>query len=274
MVSPIVNGKFDFKGTFDLGDKKFQYATIIIDKRGNISKEEAASKFDNFIWLSSKAFMRNIILESLKINIEDKQSVANAVIVEKGLLTKNLDSLNDAQRKGNRKLISAIKKYPNSPVSFSRVKDVLSYITLDNAESINSNYGTPIELFNQLSPALRLSKDGLALKKKIDAKNKLNIPKSAAIGSKNYKKQINTDGFRRIRLSADMMDLKDLPYKILITKTDLAGYSEGKDTIQIKTNNLDFNIELPEPQNIFISFYWKDKKVTTTNFIAAAYEYK
>jgi len=274
MATPIVDGKFSFKGAFDLGDRKFQHATIFIHKRGDVSKEEAASRFANMIWTSYKPNMRNIILESLKINIKDIQSVKNAVIVEKGILTNHLDSLEEASRNGNRKLISAIKKYPNSPISFSIVQGIAADLQTDNLDVIESDKGLPLELFSQLSPALKMSKDGLVLKKKIDTKSKSNLKKLAVNDNAKTESILNNSGDSYVRLYADTKELKDLPIKVLVVKTDLAGYKLAKDTLFVKDKGLDFKIDLNEPQVFQISFYWKNKKITSTRFTAAAEEYK
>ncbi|WP_316736173.1 TlpA disulfide reductase family protein [Pedobacter aquatilis] len=271
MVSPIIDGKFNFKGTFDLGDKKFQHATIIIDKRGNITKEEAASRFDNFIWISEKSNMRNIILESLKINIENIQSVKMASIVEKGTLTKNLDSIGLAYRTGNRKMLTVIKQFSNSPLSFDVVRRNTANFSAEDADYTESREGLPLEQFNQLSSDIKMSKDGLALKKKIDTKSKSGLK---AMHKNNEKQNLTNDNIKNIRLYANSDSLTDLPYKILIAKTDLAGYRFDKDTVFIKGKALDFEIKLSEPQVIQLSFYWKNKRITSASFLAAANEYK
>jgi len=273
MVTPIIDGKFVFKGTFELKkDKTFQNATIIIDKRGNITKAEAASKFDNFIWISDLTNnTRNILLENLKIDIDSISNTKNAKISSGGILTRQLDSLNLATRTGDRKMLKVIKQFPNSPLSIDKVKMYASSVTPENKDLVESSVGLPLELFNQLSPQLKMSKEGIALKKKIDNSinllklSKQNIPEPA---------QSRPKALLPVKLKADFSSLNEIPSKILISRMDLAGYRVQKDTIKVRSKNFEYTVNLNEPQFLDLNFYWANKKITSTKFLAAGKSYQ
>jgi len=171
MVVPIVDGKFQFTGSLDLEQKKYQYACVFLDVRGNISKEETLSKFRRLIWITGKTKnIKKIIMEDLHLDITGYSKVIDAKVLAGGKLTKQSDETSLAIRQ--RRLIDVIKKYPDSPVSFDQVSTVTSLTDQFNKDKSASLYGTPDELFEQLSLKQRTSKEGIALKKKIDAKKK------------------------------------------------------------------------------------------------------
>lgn len=168
MVEPIINGEFSFNGSFDLEDKDFQDACVFIDERGNISKEELTSKFEQLIWVTGRDNnLRSIILEDLKLDIEDLNKVKISKVVSEGLLTKQSDEASKAVRAKNRKLLGFVKKHPDSPISFREVGEVTSLFELSRKERYESLWGSPIELYAVLSKRLQNSKRGIALKKEI-----------------------------------------------------------------------------------------------------------
>lgn len=174
MVTPVVDGKFEFNGTFDLEGKDYQYASVFVEERGNISKEEALSKFRNLIWVTGRRRnARLLVLENLTLSIDEYGKTKVSKIIEGGILTKQDDEYKMAIRDGGRQLISFIKKYPDSPISYSCVKETTSLFDAAHRDKFTSLWGSPSELFNELSPKLKNSKQGIELKKSIDAKAKL-----------------------------------------------------------------------------------------------------
>lgn len=168
MVSPIVNGKFTFSNTFDLEGKDFQHACVIVDERGNISKEELASRFKQQSWVAGREkFIRIVLLENLKLDIPERDQTRTAAVVTGGRLTKQLDEMGLAMREGNKKLVSFVKKYPDSPVTLYAVEqcsDTRGY----NQEKLLNAWGSPSELYNPLSERLKKTPRGIALKKDIE----------------------------------------------------------------------------------------------------------
>lgn len=173
MVVPVVNGKFEFKGDFDLKGEDFQFANVFVEERGNITKEEALSKFRRLIWVNGKrSNAKIVILEDLTLSINAYGETKEAIIIEGGVLTKQVDERTKAIIEGNREMIQFVKRHPNSSMSFYAVKEVLSWYDAAHKDKIESAWGAPSELFNALSAELKNSKKGIALKKRIDEKTK------------------------------------------------------------------------------------------------------
>ncbi len=142
-----------------------------MEERGNIAKEEALSKFRNLIWVrGARRNEKLIVLEDLTLSIDGYGKTKDAKITEKDILTKQSDEAREAIKARNRKMIDFVKKYADSPIAFYQVKEVTSLFDVALKDRIQSMWGSPLELFNELSPRLKNSKKGLELKKSIDDK--------------------------------------------------------------------------------------------------------
>jgi hypothetical protein len=171
IVSPIVNGEFQLTGKFDLEGKPLQYACVFVDERGDISKEELKLKFKELIWVTGRDNnLRKIILENLRLEIEQRDQMKASKIVSGGGMTKQLDEHNQAFRAKNRKLIGFISKYPNSPVSLVVLEEYTAFFYPPDKEKYKGWFGLPSELYTLLSAKLKNSKEGQDLKKKIEQK--------------------------------------------------------------------------------------------------------
>jgi hypothetical protein len=172
MVSPIINGKFEFSNTFDLEGKDFQHACVIVDERGNISKEELASRFKQQSWIAGREkFIRVVLLENLKLDIPERDQTRTATVVAGGRLTKQLDEMGLAMREGNKKLVSFVEKYPDSPVTLLAVEqcsDTRGY----NHDKLLKAWGSASELYSPLSERLKKTPRGIALKRDIEEQSK------------------------------------------------------------------------------------------------------
>lgn len=174
IISPIINGKFSFKGIFNLEGKDYQQACVFVDERSNISKEELASKFKQLIWIIGRENnLRLIVLEDLKLKIEGQDQMKVSEITAAGKLTKQLDELHLASVKGNKELLVFIKKYPDSPISFDEVKALTNMAQASNEDKIESRWGSPVEQYALLSSRLKKSIKGILLKKQLDEKYKI-----------------------------------------------------------------------------------------------------
>lgn len=168
MIVPIIAGKFEFVGTFDLEGKDFQHACVIIEERGNISKEEAASKFKQLIWISGREKnMKIVMLEDVKLEIDSRQSTKEALVVEQGALTRQLDAYSVAVRAKEGAFINFLKKYSDSQLSLYQVEEHTSSLDLSSKEKMESIMGSPQEMYDALSERLKVSLRGLAIKEKI-----------------------------------------------------------------------------------------------------------
>ena len=137
MVTPINNGKFSFKGMFNLEGKDYQYACDIIDERGNITKEELTSKFKQLIWVTGiEKNIRLIILENLSLDVLESDQTISSKILSGGFLTNHRDKLGTAIKERNKKVLEFVKTYPDSPISFDEVEELASFINPSNKEKI------------------------------------------------------------------------------------------------------------------------------------------
>jgi hypothetical protein len=174
MVTPVVNGKFEFNGTFDLDGKYYQHACIIIDDRGTISKDELASRFRSLVWVVGReSNIKHIVLEDMKLDIEGRDQANTSKILEGGTLTRQFEEEGQAVRAGDRKLMGFVKKYRDSPIALDAVQQVSDMTTLANRDKLAALWGKPSELYVLLSDRLKNTKQGLSLKKEINTFDKL-----------------------------------------------------------------------------------------------------
>lgn len=170
---PIIDGKFEFDGTFDLEGKKYQNACVFIDQRNNITKDEVISKFKQLVWVVGRDNnLKPIILEDITIEVNQSNNMSLSAILDKGTLTLQYYQSIEASNSGDKTLVDFIKKYPDSPISFNAVIEVNEMIDITDKERLEAIWGTREELFMALSENLRNSKEGIALRKKIDDKFK------------------------------------------------------------------------------------------------------
>lgn len=168
MVAPVVDGKFEFKGTFDLEGKDSQVACVFVDDRGNISKEELASKYKLLVWVADREEnIRVITLENLSLAIQGRDEMKDAKVVKDGVLTKQLDEWTIAYRSKKAGMIGFIKKYPDSPKNLEYLRSLIDFATLPNADKLVAEYGRAEEMYPLLSERLKNSKRGIALGKKL-----------------------------------------------------------------------------------------------------------
>lgn len=169
LMVPVVDGKFEFKGSFDLEGKSIQWANIFFDERGNITNDELALKFKNLIWVSGRdPHLIKIVLEDLSLQVKSREETKMAVVTKDGTYTKqSYDLLEATRRRGKdaKELASFIKTYPNSPIS---LKALLSISFSSNEEKNNVE---PIAtLFKGLTKEIQMSKEGIAMKKELNIK--------------------------------------------------------------------------------------------------------
>jgi hypothetical protein len=162
---PVVNGKFEFKGSFNLEGKMMQQACIFFDDRANISKDELALKFKNLIWVTGREpHLLRIILENLSLQVKgrDENSIAN--VTNNGIYTKQYYEYILANKKGRKELVDFIKKYKNSPISLIALQSVYF------REEEQNSRETVSSLFNELTLPIKTSKEGQAMKKSLSIK--------------------------------------------------------------------------------------------------------
>lgn len=171
-MAPVIDGKFEIKGSFDLEGKTYQQATVFFSRRANISKEEIQSKYRNFVWPSPyDRDTKTIALESMTLEVPSASKARFAKVVMGGTQTTVYDLLNDSSKNGYVDLPDLIRDNPDSQFSFVAVSDRSERFSYK--DTIKTFWGTPLTLFPLLSDRLKNSPAGKALKAKIDNDSKL-----------------------------------------------------------------------------------------------------
>lgn len=167
MMTPIVNGAFQFKGSADLEGEFLKYAYLILDERANITAEEANSKLKQRVWnVRETPSLISFVLEDITFEIEAPEKVNSAKVVEGGFMTKQSKEYGQAIR--DKDQITFIKKYPDSPIGLYGLQVLLRFFELPDKDKSEGTWGDPREMYGLLSERLKGSKQGIALKKKLD----------------------------------------------------------------------------------------------------------
>jgi len=77
-----------------------------------------------------------------------------------------------------------------------------------------------------------------------------------------------------LTLKSDFSLLSQKPWKLVVKRSDLAGYFLKSDTLSVESNTLEYSAELEEPAYLSVDFYWKEKKLTTYSFWAMPITYE
>ena len=169
---PIKNGKFEFSGTVDLKGKPNQYGMLIIHRRGNISKKDMESKLDNFLWPSrGTSDYKELILENMVLSIPSATQVKKARVIAGGAFTALDDAYADTYADGMKDLVALMRAHPDDLASLNMVANNVAGFSY--RDTIKTYWGTPLTLFNLLSDRLKNSKEGKALKMRLDNDSKL-----------------------------------------------------------------------------------------------------
>lgn len=159
--APIIDGKFEFNGSFDLESKDFQFANIFLEQRGNITKEEVALKFKNLIWISGREnFLFKVVLENFSFFTKSPEDIFSATITKEGGLNKDFMAYRIAVKAGRAPLINFIKSHKTSPISLIALQS-LSFM----GDAIDKPGESIEELFYSLSSKIMNSSDGKSMKK-------------------------------------------------------------------------------------------------------------
>lgn len=78
----------------------------------------------------------------------------------------------------------------------------------------------------------------------------------------------------KLTVGADLSNLKELPLKVVIERRGLGDYETTFDTVSIGAGMLRYETMLPEPEFLKISFFWPQKRLTSTTFWAVPSAYQ
>jgi len=169
---PIVNGKFEISGTFDLKGKPYQQGILFIHHRANITKKEIQSKFEHFIWPAYYSTdYKSISLETMTVAIPSGKQVNEMKVTEGGKITALRAEYNLSAKQGGERLIALLKANPDAQASLELV--TTQSWSFSYRDTIKTYWGTPLTLFTMLSDRLQNSKEGKSLKQKMDSDSKL-----------------------------------------------------------------------------------------------------
>lgn len=171
---PLVNGTFKFKSNADLDGNLLRWGIIFVEARNNVTAVEVKKNLDTQTWLpGGTAKIKNIILEDIDLDITQGSQINYPEIVGGGIFNKQLKEITAT---GSAKKINSfefIKKYPNSPVSVLELETVARFSVEVPAAKIEKVFGgSPQEMYAMLSDRLKQSKEGKAVKMKIEAGKK------------------------------------------------------------------------------------------------------
>ncbi|RZM27143.1 MAG: hypothetical protein EOO88_14425 [Pedobacter sp.] len=171
-MTPVTDGKFEFKGSFELDGRPYQQASIFFSPRSNITKEEIQSKFRNFIWPSAyDKVLKDIKLENMTLEFPSLSQARYARVTDGGSITALEDAFTLSAREDHVNLLKLIRDNPDSQASFDAIESAAN--SFSYKDDIKTFWGTPQTLFSLLSERLRNSQAGKMLKSKIDKDSKL-----------------------------------------------------------------------------------------------------
>lgn len=75
-------------------------------------------------------------------------------------------------------------------------------------------------------------------------------------------------------INANFNNLIELPLKVVIEKNDLGNYGSKIETRKITGKGFSYKTQLFEPGSVTVTFYWPNKKLTSTRFWAIATTYQ
>jgi hypothetical protein len=164
--TPIVNSSFNFKSSIDLGDDLFKAVYLFVSERDNYTYEEVKNLQEQGVMrLGYDENSKVVVLEDISLEIENPEELKNAKIISGGFLTKQWIEKDLAITQGE--IPAFVKAHPDSPISINLMQGSIRFYKLD-IERAETRFGNLKELFALLTEKLRLSKQGVLLKKAID----------------------------------------------------------------------------------------------------------
>lgn len=172
LVRPMEGNQFKIPATCSLEGGLLRKGFIFLDERGDITLNEVKSKIKQKVWyVSGSANLKSLYLENIKLDIENPFNLQPAKIVSGGIyLQQSIDAMQAFREK---KFLDFIKKNADSPIALMELSNLMPiYYGLSRSSGMGFDFGSPVELYGALSKRLKESKDGLAIKRKIDEMKK------------------------------------------------------------------------------------------------------
>lgn len=172
LVKPMEDGVFKIPVVCSLEGQLLRRGFIFLDERGDITLDQVKSKIKQKVWfVGGSANLKSIYLEDIKLDIENPFNLSSAKIISGGVY---LQQSNDAMEAfKDKKLLDFIQKNADSPISLMQLSNLMPlFYGLSRSSGMGPDFGSPVELYGALSKRLKESKDGVAIKKKIDEMKK------------------------------------------------------------------------------------------------------
>jgi hypothetical protein len=170
LIRPMEGNHFQLSATANLEGALLREGFIFVDERGDITLAEVKSKIKQKVWfVGGSANLKKLFLEDVKLDIENPYNLEAAKIISGGIYLRQTDDASKALRARN--LLAFVKQNADSPVALAEVGKVMTFFRMPNF-SLGPDFGSPAELYGALSGRLKNSKEGIAIKKKIDAEKK------------------------------------------------------------------------------------------------------
>jgi hypothetical protein len=170
LVRTMEGNHFKLSATSNLEGALLREGFIFIDERGDITLAEVKAKIKQKVWfVGGSANLKKLFLEDVKLDIENPYNLEPAKIVSGGIYLQQTKDASKALR--DRTLLAFVKQNADSPVALAEVGKVMTFLSIPNF-SLGPDFGSSAELYGALSGRLKNSKEGMAIKKKIDAEKK------------------------------------------------------------------------------------------------------
>ena len=170
MVTPLKGNKFKIAGKSNLNGQLLRKAFVFLDESGTITLADVKSKIKQKAWfVGSSANLKSVYLEDAKFDMENPYNIKDAKIISGGTYLNQSEEFMLALR--NRKILGFVKKNPDSPAALLEIDRLLRLFEF-RKNRLEADFSSPTELFSALSPRLKNTKQGIALKQKIEKAKK------------------------------------------------------------------------------------------------------
>ncbi|RLJ77399.1 hypothetical protein [Pedobacter alluvionis] len=166
LVMPMEGNQFKIPATCNLEGGLLRKGFIFLDERGDITLNDVKSKIKQKVWfVGASANLKSIYLEDVKLDIENPYNLQSAKIIGGGIYLQQSKDATQALR--DKKFLSFIKKNADSPVALSELDNFILFANIPGFIK-DFDFSSPMQLYGALSSRLKNSKEGKAVKKKID----------------------------------------------------------------------------------------------------------
>ncbi|WP_293304598.1 hypothetical protein [Pedobacter sp. UBA5917] len=166
LIKPMEGGVFKIPATCSLEGQLLRRGFIFLDERGDITLDQVKSKIKQKVWfVGGSANLKSIYLENIKLDIENPYNLEPAKIIAGGVYLQQSKDAIQALR--DRKFLRYMKQNADSPIALNELDNFVRFAAIPGFFK-EFDFNSPVELYDALSAPLKQSKEGVAIKKKID----------------------------------------------------------------------------------------------------------